>query len=91
MNCQLIVVQLHGKLTREFSCMFCMDGNNSLKRVQLLAGRKVGDTRVFEESDYFLPKEYMERCANKVRARKTESRKKAVLQTELSDRLTLMS
>ncbi len=41
----------------------------SLKRVRLAAGRKAGDTRVFNDSDYYLPQDYVERFANEVRAR----------------------
>lgn len=46
--------------------MYCMDGNNSLKRMRPLGGRKVGDNRAFTDSDYFLPKEYVDRFANEV-------------------------
>lgn len=49
--------------------MWCMDGNNSLKRMRTMGGRKAGDTRVFHESDYFLPQDYVNQYANEVRTR----------------------
>ncbi|KAJ3003030.1 hypothetical protein NUW54_g5517 [Trametes sanguinea] len=49
-----------------FSRLICMDGNNSLKRMRPLGGRKAGDTRVFDESDYFLPVDYVNKFTNEV-------------------------
>ena len=46
--------------------MICMDGNNSLKRMRPLGGRQIGDTRTFQESDYFLPQDFVNRFANEV-------------------------
>lgn len=47
-----------------------MDGNNSLKRVGPLGNRRVADKRVFEESDYYLKSEEVERYAHEVKARR---------------------
>ena len=50
--------------------IFCLDGNNSLKRLKACALKKQeGDTRVFEASDYFLPHSYVDRFAHEVRSR----------------------
>lgn len=46
-----------------------MDGNNSLKRMRPLGGRKAGDTRVFEEGDYFLSQDFVNTYANEVRVK----------------------
>ncbi|KZT64505.1 hypothetical protein DAEQUDRAFT_769628 [Daedalea quercina L-15889] len=35
--------------------MFCLDGNNSLKRIACVGDRQQSDRRVFESSDYYLP------------------------------------
>ena len=46
-----------------------MDGNTSLKRARLAPSRNIGDQRMFENSDYFLPTAYIETFAQEVRAR----------------------
>ena len=46
-----------------------MDGNNSLKRMATAAHRMAGDTRSLDDSDYFLPCEYVDRFANEVRGK----------------------
>ena len=46
-----------------------MDGNNSLKRMATAAHRIAGDTRSLDDSDYFLPCEYVDRFANEVRGK----------------------
>lgn len=44
-----------------------MDGNNSLKRLAPVKGRRVGDTRTFK-SDYYLEADHVDRFANEVKA-----------------------
>ena len=51
--------------------MFCMDGNNSLKRVAVSGTRTVGDTRTFT-SDYFIPQAEVNRFAGEVKARQAQ-------------------
>ena len=63
--------------------MYAMDGNNSLKRLAPLGGRRVGDERVFHESDYFLPTSFVNSFARDVRARPTTE---AVEEDELDAR-----
>lgn len=48
-----------------------MDGNNSLKRMALTNDRVAGDTRVLNDSMYFLSPEYVDRFANEVRGRRS--------------------
>ncbi len=47
-----------------------MDGNNSLKRIAKIGDRKAGDTRIFQDSNYYLPTDYVEKFAHEVKARK---------------------
>ena len=49
--------------------MFCIDGNNSLKRIARIGTRQQGDTRIFNESDYYLADEFVDRFAGEVRGR----------------------
>ena len=46
-----------------------MDGNDSLKRIRTIGQRHTADIRVFSESDYFIPREEVDKFANEVRAR----------------------
>lgn len=51
-----------------------MDGNSSLKRVAMYANRNVGDTRVLDDSTYFLSADFVDRFAHEVRGRRTKNR-----------------
>ncbi|KAG6888710.1 hypothetical protein C0992_007749 [Termitomyces sp. T32_za158] len=51
----------------QFSCMFVIDGNNSLKRVAMLGGRHVGNVRIFNDSDYYLSSKFVNQYANEVK------------------------
>lgn len=68
-----------------------MDGNNSLKRMRPLGGRKVGDPRVFQESDYFLSQEFVNTFAHEVppRSRRSDNVPGAEELAESSDRMDL--
>ncbi|KAH9853147.1 hypothetical protein C2E23DRAFT_729387, partial [Lenzites betulinus] len=68
-SCPACCYKLDGEPSRTFSRMFCMDGNNSLKRMRPLGGRKVGDSRVFNDSDYFLSQDFVNGFANEVRSK----------------------
>lgn len=52
-----------------------MDGNNSLKRLINMGDRNVADRRNFEDNDYYLPKPYVEKFANEVKARRSPTEK----------------
>ncbi|KAI9063698.1 hypothetical protein FKP32DRAFT_1676382 [Trametes sanguinea] len=54
-----------------FSRLICMDGNNSLKRLATTGKRSTGDTRTFE-SDYFLPRDFVDRYAHEVKSRQKQ-------------------
>ena len=54
----------------EYSRLWAFDGNNSLKRMALLAGQQVADTRTFDNSEYFLPQSYVNQFANDIPMRK---------------------
>ncbi|KAI0667165.1 hypothetical protein C8Q78DRAFT_932730, partial [Trametes maxima] len=66
--CPACCYKLVGEPEQTFSRMYCMDGNNSLKRMRPLGGRKVGDTHVFEESDYYISKADVDKFANEVKS-----------------------
>jgi len=46
--------------------MIAFDGNSSLKPVATIGDRAIGDDRVFEDSDYFLPQTYIDQFAGEV-------------------------
>lgn len=53
--------------------MFVLDGNNSLKRMQGAGNRQVADDRVYQDSDYFLPEEYVNQFGNEVPRGRTQT------------------
>ncbi|THH23215.1 hypothetical protein EUX98_g7960 [Antrodiella citrinella] len=53
-----------------FSRMYCIDGNDSLKRMASTGTRDLADRRVFQDSDYFLPRAYVDKYAHEVKARR---------------------
>lgn len=67
--CTLTMDKLEGEESPIFDRMFCMDGNNSLKRVRNSGGRELADMRIFEDHDYLIPRVYVDMFANKVKAR----------------------
>ena len=58
-----------GEEPATFDRMIVMDGNNSLKRVATSGGRAPADLRVFEDNDYFLPRDFVDSYANEVKSR----------------------
>ncbi|KAI0075583.1 hypothetical protein K474DRAFT_1761098, partial [Panus rudis PR-1116 ss-1] len=52
-----------------FSCLWAFDGNDSLKRMATQPEREAGDTRIFHESDYFLPRNFVDGFAGEVKSR----------------------
>ena len=49
--------------------MWCMDGNNSLKRIAPTAKHRQADMRVLNDSDYFLARDYVDTFANEVQSK----------------------
>ncbi|KAE9406005.1 hypothetical protein BT96DRAFT_751532, partial [Gymnopus androsaceus JB14] len=58
----------------QFTRMFVVDGNNSLKRMAGIGKREVADTRVFNDSDYYLSEDFVDLFANEVKARPSVAR-----------------
>ncbi|KAI0676054.1 hypothetical protein C8Q78DRAFT_1074995 [Trametes maxima] len=50
-----------------FERMFSMDGNNSLKRIIKIGDRETAQRRVFSESDYYLPTDFVDRYKDEVK------------------------
>ncbi|EKM49186.1 uncharacterized protein PHACADRAFT_107267, partial [Phanerochaete carnosa HHB-10118-sp] len=52
-----------------FSRIFCLDSNNSLKRVAAatLGGRTAADVRTFDDASYYLPRDFVDCFATEVR------------------------
>lgn len=46
--------------------MVAIDGNNSLKQIQTIGQNQTVDLRVFVESDYYIPRDKVNKFANKV-------------------------
>ena len=51
-----------------YSRLWAHDGNNSLKRVLHFGNREAADVRVYEQSDYFLSRTFVDRFANEVKS-----------------------
>ncbi|KAJ4463848.1 hypothetical protein C8J55DRAFT_443245 [Lentinula edodes] len=65
-SCPACCYKLEDEPDVEFSRMWVVDGNNSLKRMAGVGNREVSDTRVFGESDYYLSADFVNTFANEV-------------------------
>ncbi|TFY51826.1 hypothetical protein EVJ58_g10360 [Rhodofomes roseus] len=65
--------QLDNEPDLRWQRMLCLDGNNSLKRLRPLGNRTQGDTRVFADSDYYLPQDFVDTFAHEVKSRRDDS------------------
>ena len=63
-------MQLEEEPKLKFSRLWAFDGNNSLKRVAAPARGHADPTPRPFDSDYFLPREYVDQYANEVQSRK---------------------
>ena len=61
--------KLHDEPELKYRRLLCFDGNDSLKRIRTIGQRHTADIRVFSESDYFIPREEVDKFANEVRGR----------------------
>ncbi|KAJ3807341.1 hypothetical protein F5876DRAFT_90615 [Lentinula aff. lateritia] len=68
-SCPACCYKLEDEPELKFSRMWAVDGNNSLKRVAGIGSREVSDNRVFEESDYYLSKDFVNTFAGEIKAR----------------------
>ena len=59
--------KLHDEPELKYRRLVCMDGNDSLKWIRTMGQRHMADIRVFSESDYFIPREEVDKFANEVR------------------------
>ncbi len=62
--------QLEDEPSLQFSRLWALDGNNSLKRMAPLGGRDVGDSRILTDTNYFLPREYVNQFSTDIPTRK---------------------
>jgi Kyakuja-Dileera-Zisupton transposase len=65
--------------------MLAFDGNNSLKRVATTGDRAIGDDRIFEDSDYFLPQKFVDQFAEEVGSTTVDNSNNATLQHDNDD------
>lgn len=68
MQRKLTQKQLEDEPPLEFSRLYAFDGNNSLKRMLTLGERCAANTRVLTDSDYFLPRKFVNKFSNEVKA-----------------------
>ncbi|THU89328.1 hypothetical protein K435DRAFT_821451 [Dendrothele bispora CBS 962.96] len=66
-SCPACCYKLEDEPELTFSRMWVCDGNNSLRHMAPLGGRRTGDTRIFHESNYFLSAEYVDCFADEVK------------------------
>ncbi|KAI0699449.1 hypothetical protein BC835DRAFT_1405155 [Cytidiella melzeri] len=55
-----------------FSRLYAMDGNNSLKRMATTTDRTAADTRVLDDSTYFLSRQFVDQFAKEVQGREAK-------------------
>ncbi|KAG1745379.1 uncharacterized protein EDB91DRAFT_1236322 [Suillus paluster] len=58
--------ELNGEPPLKFTCMYMMDGGNSAKHMMGIGDRQCGDTQVYTESDYMLPRTFIDHFTNEV-------------------------
>ncbi|KAI0075055.1 hypothetical protein K474DRAFT_1685473 [Panus rudis PR-1116 ss-1] len=57
--CSACCYELLDEPPMKFSRLWCHDGNNSLKRMLPFNNRAASETRLLEDSDYFLPRDFV--------------------------------
>lgn len=70
-TCPPCAYELEDELPLTFNRMFVIDGGNSAKRIQQVGDRQRRDMREYTDSDYMLPRSYVNQFANKVRSQPT--------------------
>ncbi|KAI0083028.1 hypothetical protein BDY19DRAFT_987985 [Irpex rosettiformis] len=70
--CVACCYKLEDEPELRFGRLLAMDGNNSLKRIATTAHRTAADTRILDDSDYFLPTDFVNRYANEVKGRSSK-------------------
>ncbi|KAJ3765148.1 hypothetical protein FB446DRAFT_655642 [Lentinula raphanica] len=73
-SCPPCNYKLSGETPLTFERMFVVDGNNSLKWLKSIGNRQVADKREFDDSDYYLSSDFVNRFSDEVtKARTTKS------------------
>ncbi|KAI0739797.1 hypothetical protein C8Q80DRAFT_1222084 [Daedaleopsis nitida] len=72
-GCPPCAYELEDEEPSTFARMLCMDGNNSLKRIAPTDRWQVGDNHIFN-SDYILPRDWVDQFAHEVKARQVPSK-----------------
>ncbi|KAI0346613.1 hypothetical protein BDW22DRAFT_1462444 [Trametopsis cervina] len=67
--CRACCYKLEDEPPLRFSRMYAMDGNNSLKRLATTSDRVAADTRILDDSTYFVSRQFVDRYANEIRGR----------------------
>lgn len=62
----------------KFSRLWAHDGNNSLKRMLPVGNRTAADTRVYDDTDYFLSREYVDSFANEVKSHRKDKHREVL-------------
>ncbi|KAL6308954.1 hypothetical protein BKA93DRAFT_864339 [Sparassis latifolia] len=70
--CPACCYELEDEPDLKIGRMYCFDGNNSLKRLAKVGERNVGDTRCFEDSDYFLSQDFVNQFADEVKSSRSQ-------------------
>ena len=68
-----------------FGRLWAHDGNNSLKRMLPFGSRTAADDRIYSDSDYFLPRKFVDRFANEVQNKNTKKQPYRQIQAEDED------
>ncbi|GBE85813.1 hypothetical protein SCP_0803350 [Sparassis crispa] len=70
--CPACCYELEDEPDLKIGRMYCFDGNNSLKRLAKVGERNIGDTRCFEDSDYFLSQDFVNQFADEVKSSRSQ-------------------
>ncbi|KAI0686688.1 hypothetical protein BC835DRAFT_1417541 [Cytidiella melzeri] len=70
--CRACCYVLNDEPPLTFSRLYAMDGNNSLKRMAMTSNCTAADTRVLDDSTYFLPRQFVDQYAKEVQGREAK-------------------
>ncbi|RDX48316.1 hypothetical protein OH76DRAFT_1456309 [Lentinus brumalis] len=85
-GCPACSCQVEGEEPPKHERILVMDGNNSLKRVATSGGRQAGDTRVYEDGDYFLSRDFVDSFAGEVKSRQSPHKPELLDPVDASER-----
>lgn len=74
--------QLEDEQPLKYKRELVVDGNNSLRRIARVGDRAISDTRTFTESDYILPRDFVDTFADEVKSKKTTAVEEEVEEAE---------